>query len=270
VRWASSCSTSAWRLCRCVSACVRRTALSAVWAGAVQHGTAIRQPFQGAQIGPFAVLSPNQYAYTHLLPQFERTPEADQSALTAAQMWIGKAKKKGILAKLIETVRWTFESHNYETLRDGEMTSASNESSVVLYANDVDTGPVLLTGDAGINALSWACDEADRRGFVLQKFSMVQIPHHGSRHNVGPTILNRLLGPITQEGAKKFFSAFASTPKDDAKHPRKVVLNAFDRRGGSVLATQGENKVHWGGFSPRANYVSAAPIPFSSQVEEYD
>jgi len=244
--------------------------LAELWDLAVQHGTAIRQPFQGAQIGPFAVLSPNQYAYTHLLPQFERTPEADQSVLMDAQMWIGKAQKKSLLAKLLETVRWTFESHNHETLRDGEMTSASNESSVVLYANQVDTGPILLTGDAGINALNWACDEADSRGFALQKFAMVQIPHHGSRHNVGPTILNRLLGPITQEGAKKFFAAFASAPKDDAKHPRKIVLNAFDRRGGSVLATQGENKVHWGGFSPRANYIAATPMPFSSQVEEYD
>jgi hypothetical protein len=57
----------------------------------------------------------------------------------------------------------------------------------------------LLTGDAGINGLTWAADWADSLGLPLQNFSFVQIPHHGSRRNVGPAILTRLLGSMQQE-----------------------------------------------------------------------
>jgi len=146
---------------------------------------------------------------------------------------------------------------------------ASNESSLVLYGA-FDKGRILLTGDAGINALTWAADQADATGLPLQDFSFVQIPHHGSRRNVGPTILNRLLGPILQQGSDTKFAAFVSAPKDDEKHPRKIVLNAFMRRGGRVIITQGSNKVHWGGFPARDGYTTAAAAEFSTQVEEYD
>lgn len=98
----------------------------------------------------------------------------------------------------------------------------------------------------------------------------VQIPHHGSRRNVGPTILNRLLGPIQTEGYPPRFFAFVSAPRDDDMHPRKMVLNAFRRRGGEVVGTQGYNQVFWGGFPTRTNYGSANIIPFASQVEDYD
>src|SRR5208282_532311 len=37
---------------------------------AIKQGSKILEPFQGADIGPFTVLSPSRYAYTRLLPQF--------------------------------------------------------------------------------------------------------------------------------------------------------------------------------------------------------
>jgi hypothetical protein len=105
---------------------------------------------------------------------------------------------------------------------------------------------------------------------VLQNFSFVQIPHHGSRRNVGPTVLNALLGPIQAQGSTSTFSAFVSAPKDDDKHPRKIVLNAFIRRGAQVFATQGANKVHWGGFAPRRGYTNTDAVSFSPKVEGYE
>jgi len=42
-------------------------------------------------------------------------------------------------------------------------------------------------------------------GFPMQQFTFVQIPHHGSRRNVGPTVLNRLLGGIQLEGSDTRF-----------------------------------------------------------------
>ena len=81
-------------------------------------------------------------------------------------------------------------------LRSGGVTSASNESSVVLYADCEGSGRVLLTGNAGVWGLNMAASCAEQSGLLLQDFKFVQIPHHGSRRNVGPTILNRLLGRI--------------------------------------------------------------------------
>jgi glyoxylase-like metal-dependent hydrolase (beta-lactamase superfamily II) len=134
--------------------------------------------------------------------------------------------------------------------------------------------PWLLSKEAihlfRINALSWAANYAKASGLPLQQFSFVQIPHHGSRRNVGPAVLNAILGPIQPEGAASRFAAFVSVPTEDDTHPRKIVLNAFMRRGGRVIATQGSNKVHRGGFPMRDGYNSVTPLAFSTKVEAYD
>jgi beta-lactamase superfamily II metal-dependent hydrolase len=228
-------------------------------------------PFRGADIGPFHILSPSMYEYLHLLPQFEKTPDPDQTAIEAASMWLGKAS---LIGRIVEAARakvenWTTETWAHERLRDGGQTSASNESSVVLYGAFDDNRRVLLTGDAGVRALNWSTDYAVLAGLPLQQFSFVQIPHHGSRRNVGPTVLTKLLGPIQSEYAAARFSAYVSAPTDDTNHPRKIVLNAFKRRGGIIHATQGLSKVHWGGFPARPGYYSVEGLPFFNQVEDY-
>jgi hypothetical protein len=106
-------------------------------------------------------------------------------------------------------------------------------------------------------------------GLPLQKFSFVQIPHHGSRRNVGPAVLTRLLGSKQQENDPTRFAAFVSAPKDDEQHPRRIVLNAFKRRGAKVIATQGSSKIHYGGFPKRNGYSDAEVLPFYTSVEEY-
>src|SRR5262249_10495103 len=140
----------------------------------------------------------------------------------------------------------------------------------VLYGDFGDNKRVLLTGDAGISGLTWAANYATACGLSLQQFSLVQIPHHGSRRNVGPTLLNRLLGGIQPEPSPIRFIAFVSAPPEDDTHPRKMVLNAFMRRGGEVIATQGSNKIHYGGFPKRDDYINATPLLFSATVEAYD
>jgi len=166
--------------------------------------------------------------------------------------------------------KWTDETWAKERLKDGGQTSASNESSTVLYGSFDGQKPALLTGDAGIWALTWAANYAEQNQLPLRNFGFIQVPHHGSRRNVGPTILDRLVGPILPEGTEGTFSAFISAPPDDDTHPRKMVINAFKRRGGAVLATQGCYKIYYGGFPKRDGYEPATPLPFSTRVEEYD
>jgi beta-lactamase superfamily II metal-dependent hydrolase len=214
---------------------------------AVANGTIVHEPFAGETIGPFQVLSPHQFVYDLFLPQFPRTPAPDQTAIEAQGAWIGKPPSN-FLAQLFEKAteklqKWVSETWETERLKDGGTTSASNESSVILHGA-FNNGPVLLTGDAGVWALTLAANRADKAGIALQNFSFVQIPHHGSRRNVGPTILNRILGPIQLANSVPKFSAFVSARADDDTHPRKMVTNAFMRRGGTVTATQGSKKVY--------------------------
>lgn len=234
---------------------------------------ALQSPFAEALIGPFRVLSPHQDIYTVLLPQFDRTPDPDQRKIEEIGWWIGK--QPGFIARILEKAAakaqtWVTEIWDKELLRDGGITSASNESSVILYGDFGAGRRVLLAGDAGSRALNYGAYCANRLGLPLQDFTFVQIPHHGSRRNVGPTILNQLLGPIQEKDGTSRFSAFVSAPKNDETHPRKMVLNAFTRRGGRVIATQGLSKVHWGGFPVREGYETATALPFAPRVENYD
>jgi beta-lactamase superfamily II metal-dependent hydrolase len=240
---------------------------------AIDKKIPLRSPFAGGTVGPFRVLSPYQDVYPLLLPQFDRTPDPDQAAIEAAGWWIGK--QPNFVARLLEKALakaqiWVTETWESERLKDGGVTSASNESSVVLYGDFGIGRRVLLTADAGVWALTYAAYCAEHLNLPLRDFMFVQIPHHGSRRNVGPTVLNRLLGPIQAEGTPTRFSAFVSAPKDDDTHPRKMVLNAFMRRGGRVLATQGQSKVFWGGFPARLGYDTVDPLPFTPRVEDYD
>src|SRR5579883_367361 len=141
---------------------------------AEEKGINVQEPFAGIEIGPFVVLTPSVDEYALLLPQFDRTPDPDQEAIEAAGLWIGKAAKPGTLTalfqKAVATVKnWVFETWATEQLRDGGITTASNESSLVLYgfANDK---PVLLTGDAGVRALNISADNADEWSLPLQQF----------------------------------------------------------------------------------------------------
>ena len=241
---------------------------------ATDRKIALHMPFAGHTIGPFHVLSPHEIFYTALMPQFDRTPDADQSALDADGFWIGKKPNsfiRNVADKAAAKVqKWVGEAWDNERLKDGGITNPSNESSTILYGDFGEGRRVLLTGDAGVWGLTMPAHQAEQLQLPLKAFSFVQIPHHGSRRNVGPTVLNRLIGPIQPQGSTDKFTAFVSAPADDDTHPRKMVLNAFTRRGARVIATQGQSKIHYGGFPARAGYTSVEPMPFATRVEDYD
>ena len=240
---------------------------------AQDRGIPIYEPFAGDQIGPFVVLSPTEEIYEHLIPQFRKTPEANADLLKKLGIWIG-AQKQSPLAAIFEKAaakitNWISEKWDVELLREGGVTAAENESSVVLYGNFDGTG-VLLTADAGVNALTWACNSADALGLNLLSADLVQVPHHGSRRNVSPSVLDRLIGPARPKGSPELKKAIVSAPKDDADHPRKMVLNAFLRRGAGVRSTQGAKYRFHGDMPPRDGEVTATVFGFFEQVEEYD
>lgn len=215
---------------------------------AVARRIPISEPFQGAAIGPFIVLSPERNWYlSELVPNFERTPDARRPmpALVGAP-----------LRAAAEAAAWLAESLNFETLGEDGETSAQNESSVVLYGDFGGSG-VLFTGDAGRLALTRAIAYAGTLGISLRGLNCVQIPHHGSRRNVSPSVLNNIIAQI----------ALVSVAPKSTTHPRRQVTNAFKRRGARVFRTNGSflnYTINW----PRRTGVYDAPeIPFYDRVE---
>ena len=232
---------------------------------AVKKGIPIYEPFQAASIGPFWVLSPRKDWYVHdLIPAFEKSPVQKS----------GKVANDGIAALFAEALQkakdWASEHWNIELLREDVETSAENESSVILFA-DFDGQGVLLTGDAGIRALTEAANCADFNSIDLPaRTKFVQVPHHGSRHNVSTSVLDRVVGLRKAANDGQFDKwAFVSAGKESKSHPRKMVTNAFLRRGAKTYATKGISISHGQGM-PNRGWSPAPALGFSTEVEPWE
>lgn len=221
---------------------------------ALKKGTQIREVFQGDTIGEFKVLAPTRERYINSIPDFGKTPtrySAESLGVASNILRAAKAMAKKLL-----------ESWDYETLAENTETSASNESCVVQYAYLNETG-LLLTADVGPIGLTEAAAYANQLGFDRPKF--VQIPHHGSRHNVTPSVLNAWLGPKLPKG-NSFGTAYCSVGSNKEEYPRAQVANAFMRRGFNVYSTRDKSLCHAvGGGLPGWN--AATPAEFQPEVE---
>lgn len=225
---------------------------------ATAQGTQIHETFQGTTIGRFTVLAPTRERYINLIPDLEKTPtsyKAD-SATTSFPL----------LKSILDAAKkWLEESWDVETLSENPQppTSASNESCIVQYATLEEGKHILLTADAGPLGLNEAADYAATLGFLYPTF--VQMPHHGSRHNVTPKVLDRWLGPRKAKGAETG-TAFCSIGANKAEYPRGQVKNAFIRRGFKVYANRTITISHSSG----GGHPGFGPIPaeaFDDKVE---
>lgn len=173
-------------------------------------------------------------------------------------------------AMMLSKVR---EDWDMELLREDVSTSAENETSLILDF-DFENERVLMTGDAGPLALTKAIENSESMlASDIKEVAVYQIPHHGSRHNVTPSILNRLVGPILEKESavmqtkKVAFACTAST----SDHPKEMVTNAFIRRGCAVYATNGSTIRHYHGNMPsRTGWTPVRKVDFADYVEPWD
>lgn len=225
---------------------------------AARKGIAISEPFAGRATadGVITVVGPTEAYYESLLPKFRGLPQAKGSFLEKVI-----EAGVGLVAKIAEN--WVV-----ETLTDDGETSEENNSSVILRLS-CDGKAILLTSDAGIPALSNAADFMEGvLGVAPNGWSFIQVPHHGSKRNVGPTVLDRIVGPQLSSNEKRV-SAFVSASKDGApKHPAKKVTNAFLRRRAAVHATQGQTKWYHHNAPKRPGWTTSVPLPFYDEVDE--
>lgn len=215
-----------------------------------RKGITLVEPFAGVSFGDGAltVVGPTEPYYDSLVQDFSSF-----------------SRTGGILASLTKALRSVQESIFEESLGEDSETSPENNSSAVSLLN-VDGQRMLFTGDAGAVALHKAADVMEMLGHPLCKFDFIQIPHHGSRRNVTPSVLDRLLGP---KGRVASGHAFVSAAPDGRpKHPAKKVTNAFHRRGYLVAATCGQAILYRHDCPVRPGWGPVTYEPFHEYVED--
>jgi beta-lactamase superfamily II metal-dependent hydrolase len=226
------------------------------------RGTRLVDPFTGAECfdGQLVLLGPDKDFYQLLVEEHLQEVLIENKSINFSKLhrraWNLLDGALGMLP---------FE----ETLTDLGETDPRNETSVITLLQ-VDGHRLLFTGDAGQRALVAAAEDYETRigSFALHPLSFFQAPHHGSRRNLGPTILNRILGErgLPHGEVMSFISAAAAAPK----HPSPKVVNALQRRGAMTAATLGQS-ICWRHNVPnRAGWGPLAPLPPLDESGEVD
>jgi hypothetical protein len=225
---------------------------------AIRKRIPIHEPFQGARIGPFTVLAPSRIRYLQLIVASEKTPQqaADSAGILSELM-----KLAAPIAAFIKA-GWGAEKFSEEE------TSTENEMSVVQYAL-LNGEKIVLTGDAGREALTEAADYAPYAGLMLPGVNRFQAPHHGGRRNVSTELLDRWLGPrlprMLPDGSE-LFTAMISFAKEDPDHPRKAVIRALRHRGALIGTTETGPLGIWNN-APSRGWVPIRNVPYPDEQE---
>lgn len=216
---------------------------------AASKGIQIVEPFQGASGlgGALHILGPDIDYYRGLLANFRSTPEPINALadLMSSQKFAGSSEKT------------TPDHWHLDLLNDDEdTTSAENNTSTIILFN-IEGHRLLFTGDAGKTAMFMALDYATAQGISLNGINFLDIPHHGSKHNINSNII-KALSPKT---------AFISASKHSKKHPSKRVTNGLQKHGSKVFVTRGNKLRHHNGGLDRG-WNNATEEPFHNLVED--
>lgn len=154
------------------------------------------QPFAGFEIyDKITVLGPSKEYYCDLVKQYPGMHE--NRSLTGD-------------GELVEVPYDPNNGHFYEN----PITSARNDSSLVLYLND-DGFSAIFTGDCGIEGLRNSLAYAAANNIDVSQPDYLQLPHHGSIKNINADIIDKI-------NPKK---AFVSAPNESIKHPSRLIMN---------------------------------------------
>ena len=221
---------------------------------AEDNGTAVSDPFTGEERlgGHVQLMGPDKDFYDELLVEHLVAVALGTKSVSLANQFRSRARD------LLESARAMLPM--IETLSDICKTDPRNEMSVITLLA-VDGYRILLTGDAGQRSLTRAADEYEARvgSFAANPLGLFQVPHHGSRHNIGPTLLNRIIG--AKGASYAITNAIVSAAKDSPKHPSPKVTNALLRRDAVVAVTAGTTVCYQQNAVGRFGWYPATPLP---------
>jgi beta-lactamase superfamily II metal-dependent hydrolase len=209
------------------------------------------------------ILGPSLEEYiTSWLCGYECLPQV--SSVSASLASIFKAA-----ATAVKRVQELWHSELLVDPANGDVTCVNNSS--VVFALEHGTRRFLFTGDAGVPAIDTAIERGTAMGLPYTSYYFFDVPHHGSRRNLGPTLLNKLFGPPRQSiDHQKEGVAYISAPPNSPKHPSRRITNALNRRGRTVVCTEGTKKYQFEGVALRPTWSYVEPIPFADEVEDVD
>lgn len=141
---------------------------------------------------------------------------------------------------------------------DSENTSPINESSLIILF-EYEGAKVLLTGDAGKEGLSKAIKYAHDNNIKLNDCSIIKMPHHGSRKNVNPTIMDAFVG------SRALYYSCASN--DLGHHPSQRLINLMNEKKFKQFSTSGST-LHWGKNAPDRGWKAASVFISSDKIEK--
>lgn len=227
---------------------------------ALERKIPIYEPFQGVRIGGFVVAAPSKARYLQLVIDSDRTPQKAEGSLMKSVTEAFDIAVKAA-SNLIKRA-WGAETFPV----DG--TNRENEMSVVQFGVFSEKR-VLLTGDAGREALTEAADYVQSLGYPLPGIWCFQVPHHGGRHNVDTQVLDRWLGPaLKAQPATTSWHAICSSAKADVHHPKKVVVRAMLHRGAHFYSTEGRSVFLSYPTVKREGYTVIEQAPYPDEQEE--
>jgi beta-lactamase superfamily II metal-dependent hydrolase len=223
-------------------------------------GVTVTEPFTGLTkfAGHLRIIGPTQAYYKELLAEHLAEVSTGQNAAR-----IASASHQGRFSKAADLLeRFLANVPLVETLSEDSETSPRNSSSVVTLLTTDNGERMLFTGDAGITAMNAAWDEYELVVGAFPDFPLdfFQAPHHGSKRNLSPSVLNRIFGRPGENLLAP--TSFISSARNDIKHPSPKVTNALKRRNVDVYATESKALLHKSADLPmRPGYGPVTAIP---------
>ncbi len=228
---------------------------------ATAQGTDVHEPFAGTNAfgGGLTILGPDEAWYTELVAQQVDEERTGRGAGRRGSRVVNVARSIADRFAAALPVEIPFD--------DGPGTNPRNNTSVVTLIT-VGGSQLVFTGDAGVPALNRALDwHLATTGSHLTSPTLIDVPHAGSRRNASSALLNRLLGPITDQTRG---DAQVSVASQSVRHPSARVANAYMRRGYRVYETRGKAIRHHSADAPdRPGWTPAVELsPMDESGEE--
>lgn len=218
----------------------------------------IIEPFSGTEIGIFKVLSPSKEFYLDLIINSDKTYELEGKYNDNKYI---NDSRVNLFHNIKEKIKEYF---NIDNLEKDPQTSNENNTSVIMHGI-IDNKGILFTGDAGVIALNEAYKFNKN---IKDTLYFIQVPHHGSKHNVNSDVLNKIVGNIISINEPKTKTAYVSAGKNDEKHPRKCVTNAFYRRGCKIYTNKNGNICQFHNTPLRDGWYSPKELDFFDEYYE--
>jgi beta-lactamase superfamily II metal-dependent hydrolase len=237
------------------------SATSELIALARREGTGVFEPFQGMNAFGEALLvaGPSQPFYEALVAE-EVTAER-----TGTRRQAHKSTLREAAARLYARVLAQFPLET--DFDDAGGTESRNNTSAIV---DLRLGQYrfLFTGDAGVPAIDGALDYLDARGRSDRYPILVQIPHHGSRHNGSRVLIERMVGPRGSDHRGLAYVSISEQAAKDPRYPSPRITNAFGRRGYEVAATAGTSIFYVGDGASRTGTPLTTLPPLDESIDE--